>query len=69
MVLSFFSVYDKNILYFLPLKPNAHPHSLILKAGSRLKLVKSQGFESQLLQFTQSPGLLDIQKVYNIWKR
>ena len=44
MIIDFFSVYDRNILYFLPLKPNAHPHSLILKAGARLKLGKSEGF-------------------------
>lgn len=38
MVLNYASVYDRAIIYMLPFKANAHPHSLILKGSPQLRL-------------------------------
>jgi hypothetical protein len=70
MVFNLFSVYNKAILYLLPLKGSAHPHSLILGGGSLLKLTdNSYNYDKQTVLFTKPTGILHTRKLYNIWKR
>jgi hypothetical protein len=70
MVLNYFSVYDRAVLYLLPFRSNAHPHSLILKGGARLQLrSNTNAHDSQLVEFSQPQGPLLLSKTYNIWKR
>lgn len=70
MVLNYASVYDKAILYFLPFKSSAHPHSLILKGGSELRLKRgSNNFDNQEVEFVQPQGAIQLERVYSIWKK
>lgn len=59
MVLNLHSTYDKGILYFLPLKGSAHPHSLILAGGSGIQLRgNSFNYDKQVVEFSKFSGLL-----------
>lgn len=59
MVLNMFSVYNKGILYLLPLKGSAHPHSVILGGGSHLKLMgNSYNYDKQVVVFTKPTGVI-----------
>jgi hypothetical protein len=70
MVLNMFSVYNKAILYMLPLKGSAHPHSVILGGGGLLKLMgNSYNYDKQVVVFTKATGVIRTEKVYNIWRR
>lgn len=60
-VLNIHSVYDRAILYFLPFKESAHPHSLLLGGGARLQLRShNHAYHSQLVEFTRPYGCLSI---------
>jgi hypothetical protein len=69
-VLNLYSVYDRAVLSFLPFKPTAHPHSLLLAGGSPLALrTDTHNYHSQEVEFTRPHGCLSVQKNYSIWKK
>lgn len=70
LALNYFSVYDRAILYLLPFRASAHPHSLILKGGAQLQLrANTYSYDNQQIEFSQPQGPLLYEKKYNIWKR
>lgn len=70
MVLNICYVYDRAILYLLPFKPTAHPHSLILSGGTDLILrAHTFTYNSQIVEFSKPVGCILTEKSYNIWKK
>lgn len=69
-VLNLHSVYDRAVLSFLPFKPAAHPHSLLLAGGPALALrPHAHTYNTQEVEFTRPYGCLSVQKSYSIWKK